>query len=155
MGRLALLQHLEFIGQLRREFKADAIGVKEINAFENVVVGDAQHFILFGLQAGFHVDQGLHVVHPKGDVVDPIGGVGRRQGTLVVAQIKKGDKGAILQAEKYVRVRAVFAGAGHNVTLDDVVERQAQNIFVKVPCGLGVNTAVGVVVQLLNRRGRG
>jgi hypothetical protein len=40
------------------------------------------------------------------------------------------------------------------VTLDDVVERQTQNILVKMPRFFCVARAVSAVVQLLNRHGR-
>src|SRR5437764_14202257 len=40
---LALLQHLELVGQLRRELQPDAVRVEEVNAVEDVVVRDAEH----------------------------------------------------------------------------------------------------------------
>ena len=46
-----------------------------------------------------------------------------------------------------MRVRAVFPRAGYMIALDDVVQRQAQNILVKMPRLFGVFGAVGVVVQ--------
>ncbi len=69
----------------------------------------------------------------------------------VVAQVEEGDERAVLQAEEEVRVGAVLAGAGHMIALDDVVQRQAQDVFVEVPRLLGVARAVGVMVQLLDR----
>ena len=70
----------------------------------------------------------------------------------ITAKIKKRDERTILQSEKNVGVWAVFAGAGDMVTLDDVVQRQTQNIFVKMTRFFCVFCAVGVMVQLLDGR---
>jgi hypothetical protein len=86
-------------------------------------------------------------------VVDPQRGVGRGQGGFVIAQVEEGDERAVLQAEEKVGVRAVFTRAGHHIALDDVVQRQAQDVFVEVPGFLGILGPVGVVVQLVDRRG--
>src|SRR5690606_28826679 len=93
----------------------------------------------------------------KRDVVHPQWRVGRRQWLDVVAQVKERDERAILQPKEEMRVRAIFARAGHVVALDDVIERQAQNVFVEMPRLLGIARLVGVVVQLLNgsRGGQG
>ncbi len=48
-------------------------------------------------------------------------------------------------------VGAVLAGAGDVVALDDVIERQAQDVFVEAAGLLRVPRAVGVLVQLLER----
>ena len=106
-------------------------------------------------QALFHVLEGLHRIDAKRDVVDPHRRVGRGQCRLVIAQVEKRDERSVLQAEKEVRVRAVLARAGHHVALDDVIERQAQDVFVEMPRLLGIPGALGVVVQLLDGRGRG
>ena len=66
------------------------------------------------------------------------GVLGDGQGGLVVTQVKERDERAVLQAEEEVRVRAVFAGAGHHVALDDVVQRQTQDVLVKLPRLLGI-----------------
>jgi hypothetical protein len=152
---LAFLQHLERIGELRGELQADAVGVEEIDALEDVVVGHAQHLDAAGLQPGLGVFQLLLGVHAEADVVDPFRRVGAGQRGLVVAKVEEGDEGAVLQAEEEVRVRAVLAGAGHVVALDDVVQRQAQDVLVEAACFLRVFRAVGVVVQLLDGCGCG
>ena len=73
----------------------------------------------------------------------------------VVAQVKKGNKTAVLQAKKEVGVRAILPRAGYHVALDDVVHGQAQNIFIKMPGFFGITGAVGEMVQLVDRcRGR-
>jgi hypothetical protein len=74
---------------------------------------------------------------------------------LVIAEVEKRDERTILQPEEEVRVGAVFAGAGHVIALDDVVQRQAQDVFVEVACFLGVPRAVSDVVQLVDRHGSG
>src|SRR5260221_12499949 len=83
-------------------------------------------------QAGLGVLQFLDGVHAEGDVVDPQRRVGRGQGLFVVADVEEGDERPILQAEEEVRVGAVLARAGHVVALDDVIERQAQDVLVEV-----------------------
>ena len=150
MGHGTVFGHLFFVGHLCRQFQADAVGVEEINALEDVVVGHPQYFHAVGLQAGLGVFQLLHGVHAKGDVVDPQGGVGRGLGLDVIAQVKEGDERAVLQAEEEVGVGAVLARAGHIVALDDVVQRQAQDVFVEMARFLRIPGFVGVVVQLLN-----
>ena len=107
-----------------------------------------------GFEPGHGVFQFTHMVDPKGNVIDPCRCVGRGGCGLVVSQVKKSDEGTILQAKKNVRVWAVLARAGHMVTLDDVVERQTQNIFIKMPRLFSVACAVSAVVQLLNGHGR-
>ncbi|MCY1556575.1 hypothetical protein D9M68_933350 [compost metagenome] len=122
-----------------------------------MVVGHAQHLDAVGLQAGLGVFQLFDGVDTKADVVDPLGRVGAGQGGLVVAEVEEGDERTVLQAEEEVGVGAVLAGAGHEVALDDVVERQTQDVFVEAARFFGVARAVGVVVKLLDggRRGQG
>ena len=52
-------------------------------------------------------------------------------------------------------VRAILTGAGHVITLDDVVQRETQNIFIKVARLLRVFGSVRVVMQALDGRGAG
>ena len=120
-----------------------------------MVVGHPQHFHAVRLQPGLGVFQLLLGVDAERDVVDPQRGVGRGQRRFVVAQVKKCDERAVQQAEEKVGVRAVFPRAGHVVALDDVVQRQTQDVFVEVPGFFGVAGLVGVVVQLLHGSGRG
>jgi len=98
--------------------------------------------------------QFLDGVHAEGDVVDPQRRVGRGQGLFVIADVEEGDERTILQAKEEVRVGAVLARAGHVVALDDVIERQAQDVLVEVAGLLGIAGLVGVVVQLLHGGGR-
>ena len=53
MCGLALGQHLELVGQLGREFEADAVRIEEVDALEDVVVGHAQHLDAMRLQAAY------------------------------------------------------------------------------------------------------
>ncbi|MNT37947.1 hypothetical protein D3C72_1741140 [compost metagenome] len=124
---------------------------------KDVVVRYAQHLDAVGFQALLGVLQLLHRVHAKSDVVDPQRRVRRGLCLHVVAQVEEGDERAVLEAKEEVRVGAVFARAGHVVALDDVVQRQAQDVFVELARFLGVACLVGVVVQLLDggRRGQG
>ena len=92
VGRGAFACHLHLVGQLGRQLQADAVGVEEVDALEDVVVGHAQHFHAVGLQPGLGVFQLLHAVHAEGDVVDPQRGVGGWQGFFVVADVKEGDE---------------------------------------------------------------
>ena len=152
MGGLAFFHHLHLVGQLGRELQPDAVGVEEVDAFENVVVGHAQHFNAPGLQAGLGVFQLLDRVDAEADVVDPLGRVGAGQRRFVVAQIEEGDERAVLQAEEEVGVGAVLAGAGDVVALDDVEQREAQQVFVEMARFFGVFGLVGEMVQLLDGR---
>ena len=103
------------------------------------------------LQAQLHVFKLLLVVDAKSDVVDPGRRVWRSLGDLIVAEVEKRDEGAILQAEEKVGVGAVLAGAGYMVALDDVIERQAQDVLIEMPGFLGIAGPVREVVQLLHR----
>ena len=140
------MQHLKFIGQLCGELKSHAIRVKEINAFKDVMICHPQHLKAIRLKPRFHVQQRLHRVHAKRDVVDPQRRIGRRLRGLIIAQVKKSDAGAVLQPKKQMGIRAMLAGAGHDIALDDVVQRQTQNVFVKMPRFLRIAAAVGVMV---------
>ncbi len=155
VGHLAVLGHVLLVGQLGGQLEPDAVRVEEIDALEDVVVGHAEHLDAVRLQAGLGVFQFLDRIDAEGDVVDPGGRVGGGLGFHIVAQVEEGDEGAVPQTEEEVRVGAVFASAGHVVALDDVVERQAEDVFVEMPRFFRVACAVGVVVQLLHGGGRG
>ena len=155
MHRRAVLVHLRLVGQLRRQLQPDPVRVKKVNALENIVVGHAQHFYAVSLKSGFHRLQIRNAVYPKRNMVDPQGRVGRRQCRLVIAEVKKRDERTIPEPKEKVGVWAVFTSARHVVALDNVVQRQTEDVFIKMPGFLGIARAVGVVVQLLDgRRGR-
>ena len=150
MHIFALFGHLRGCTRLHCQFQSNAIGVKEINALENMVVGHPQHLNAVGMQTLFGVFQLQLGVHAKRNVVDPNRGVGRGQGCGVVAEVKKSNEGAVLKAKEEMRVRAIFSCGGHMIALDDVVQRQTQNVLIKVASFFRVFGPVGIVVQLLN-----
>ena len=49
-------------------------------------------------------------------------------------------------------VGAIFAGAGNVIALNDVVQRQPEDVFVEMPGLFRIFGPVGKVVQLLHRR---
>ena len=53
-----------------------AVGVEEINAFENGVIGHTHHLNARSHQAVFGFFQRFHAVHLERNVLHPIGGIG-------------------------------------------------------------------------------
>src|SRR6218665_43291 len=51
VGDAAVPGHLLGVGQLDRQFQADAVGVEEVDALEDMVVGHAEHLDAMRLQA--------------------------------------------------------------------------------------------------------
>ena len=119
------------------------------------MIGHNQHFNAFKLQAHLHRFKICDCVYPEGNRVDPYRRVRGSQGRLVIAQVKNCDERAIIQAKENVHVGAVLASARCMVSLDDVPQRQAQSVFVKMPGFFGIFGPVGAAMQLLYRRGGG
>ena len=90
-------------------------------------------------------------VDAQRDVVDPRRRVRRRLGGDVVAEVEEGEVRAVGHAEEDVHVRAVLAGARHDVGADHVDQRQAEDVFVERARLLAVAAAIGVVMQAANR----
>ena len=155
MHGAAFFLHLHLVGQLGGQLQPHTVRVKKVNAFENMVVGHAQHGNALGLKPGFHGLQLGHGVDAKRNVIHPQRRIGRWQRGLVVTQVKKRNERTVLQPEEKVGVGAVFTGTRHDVALDDVKQRQAQDVLIKMPCFLGIFGTVGVMVQLLDGGRRG
>jgi hypothetical protein len=68
---------------------------------------------------------------------------------LVVSQVKKGDEGAVQQSKEKMRVGAILASARHMIALNDVVQRQTQNVFIKMSRLFCIPGAISVMMQLL------
>jgi hypothetical protein len=75
------------------------------------------------------------------------GVLGEGSAADVVAQVEEGDVRAVAHLEKDVHVGAVLARARHVVALDDVGQRQAQQVFVEMAGFFAVAAAPGEVVQ--------
>ena len=95
VGIQAFFVHGLFAACLNGQFKSDAIGVKEVNALKDMVIGHAQHVNAVSLQPGFGALEFIDGVDPERNVIDPGGRVGGGQRRLVVSQVKKSDEGAI------------------------------------------------------------
>ena len=153
--RFAFFLHLHFRSELRSQLETNTVRVEEIDRLENMVVGDAKHFNAVRFQPRLQSRQLFDGINAQRDVVDPLGGVRRFFGGDVVAQIEESDARAVSHAKEDVRVRAVLAGRRHDVTLNDVIQRQPEDVLVKMPCFFRVLAAVRKVVQPVDRRGWG
>ena len=92
--------------------------------------------------------------HLQREVVDPGRRVGRGLGGVVVAEVEEGDVRAVAHLEEDVDVGAVLAGRRHVVRLDQVDQRQAEQVLVEVPGFLRVAAAPGEVVEAADGRHR-
>ena len=110
------------------------------------MVCDTQHFHAMRLKALFHHLQVIDAADIESDVVDPSGCVGGGLTGKVVAQIEEGNERAVLQLKKEMGVRTVFTCAWNMVVFDHMVERQTQNIFIKMTGFFGIPCSVSVVV---------
>ncbi len=150
MSGQTLFVHGLFAACLNRQFEPNTIRVKEIDAFEHMVIGHAQDLNAVGLQTDLGILKLRLGVYSKGDVVDPNRGVGGGKSGFIIPQIEKCNEGAVHESEEKVRVGAIFSCAWHVVTLDNVVKRQAQNVFVKMTRLFCILGAVSIMVQLLD-----
>jgi hypothetical protein len=71
VGIQAFFVHGLFAARLNGQFKTDAIGVKEVNALKDMVIGHAQHLNAMGLQPRFGALEFLDGVDPERNVIDP------------------------------------------------------------------------------------
>ncbi len=138
--------------QLVRELEAVAVRVEEVDRLDEVVVGHADHGNAVRLEAGLGALHFLDAVHAQRDVVHPGWRVRRGIGREVVAEIEERDIGAVAHLEKQVNVGAVLLRARHVVGLDDVHERQAEDILVEMPRLFAVAALDGPVMQALDGR---
>ena len=154
-GKGAFLLHCLHRGDLIRQLEPHAVGVKKVNALKDVVISHTDNIDTVCLQTGFHRRQICECGYRKCDVVDPSRRIGRGQRGFVVTKVEKCNVRAITQAKEEMGVGAILAGAGHVITLDDVVQRESQNVFIKVARLFRVFGSIRVVMQALDGRRAG
>jgi hypothetical protein len=84
------------------------------------------------------------------EMVHPTRRVRRWQWSLAVAEIEEGDERSVPHLEKDVRVGAILTRGGDVVLLDDVRERQAEQILIEMPGLFRIAASVREVVQSLD-----
>ena len=135
-----------------RQLEADAVRIEEVDRLDDLVVGDAEHLDARRLEPRLRRRAARRSrVDAQGDVVDPRGRVRRGLGSDVVAEVEEREVRAVGHAKEDVHVRAVLAGARHDVGADHVHERQPEHVLVEGARLLAVAAAVGVMVQAADR----
>src|SRR5664279_1596424 len=130
-----------------RELEADAVRVEKVDRFDDVVVGDADHFHAGRVEPRLRLAQRLDRIDAQGNVVDPRRRVRRRIGRDVVAEVEEGKARAVGHAKEDVHIGAVLARARHPVGADHVHEGQAEHVFVEGSRFLAVAAAPGEVMK--------
>src|SRR6266850_7008223 len=78
MGALCELLHRRGIHSRCRELESDAVRIEEVDRFDDVVIGYANHLDAGRFEACLGCAQLRDRVDTQGDVIDPAGRVGRR-----------------------------------------------------------------------------
>ena len=92
-----------------------------------------------------------HRADVERQVVHPRGSIRRRIAGEVVAEVEERDERAVAHLEEDVDIGTVFAGRRHVVFLDDVRERQPQDVLVELAGLLRIAAAVREMVQSAHR----